>query len=424
MRATERDVKHYFKAAGLKVNDVIMLRDRRTGRHKGCAYVELTLMEHVPKALALSGKPPEFQRFPILVKPSEAEKNYVAAAVSAAAASSPIPKPILTSKGIYINPVNLPKAMGPDGKYHESQRVYVGSLDPSITAEHLFALFQSFGDLQKVAVQMDDAGISKGYAFLTFTCPKASFLAIQTLGGQVLAGRTIKTGWANHVPTGNVEIVQSDEFPPDATKRIQAALQALAQLNMGVMPALMPIVATTVTAPPAVMTTVTPVMVPTNVVGSTNRASAISTTTNAIPPSRVGTVAEARASLAAGAVIPVVPSVSSAPPPVDVTLITNADKPTRFLMVHNMYDKDTEVDPNWDVELKEEFLEECTKFGKIIQLKVLSKEPGGKILCQFDTVAEAQKCASNLAGRWFDKRMLRVEFMLPEVAQPLLLGAL
>jgi len=76
-----------------------------------------------------------------------------------------------------------------------------------------------------------------------------------------------------------------------------------------------------------------------------------------------------------------------------------------------MFDKDQETEPGWENEIREEFEEECTKFGKILTVTVMSKEPGGKIYAAFDSVEGAQKCASSLAGRWFDKRQLRVEFV-------------
>ena len=41
MRADERDIGRYFRRKiEIEVRDVILLRDKRTGRHKGCAYVE------------------------------------------------------------------------------------------------------------------------------------------------------------------------------------------------------------------------------------------------------------------------------------------------------------------------------------------------------------------------------------------------
>jgi RNA-binding protein 39 len=203
-------------------------------------------MEQVHAVIGeLSGQVPDFQRFPLLIKPSEAEKNYVAsksqttltaaqivsangagtlaasaaAAAAAAASAAAARAPLLDESGAPI----------------ESQKVYVGGLSPTVTQEHLFALFCPFGQLQKVVVQMDAAtGISKGFAFLSFRDPREANLAIQAMANQNLAGRPMKTGWANQVPThAGVKIVTSQEFPPDGTARTQRAYQVLAQLNLG-----------------------------------------------------------------------------------------------------------------------------------------------------------------------------------------------
>ena len=85
--------------------------------------------------------------------------------------------------------------------------------------------------------------------------------------------------------------------------------------------------------------------------------------------------------------------------------------PTRFVLVRNMFDKDQETDPDWQVDVGEEFREECAKFGTLEQVIVRYLEPGGKIYAQFATVEGAQKCARALQGRWFDKRQLAVEYV-------------
>ena len=41
----------------------------------------------------------------------------------------------------------------------------------------------------------------------------------------------------------------------------------------------------------------------------------------------------------------------------------------------------------------------------------MSAEPGGRIYASFGSEDGAAKCAAALAGRWFDKRQLRVEFV-------------
>ena len=170
MRTTEKDIMRFFrKSVGCKVKDVQLLKDKRTGRHKGSAYVELGRLEDVPRAVEASGKTPEFQRFPILVKASEAEKNY----------------------GIDGMPVvEVPSSSLT--KRVEAQKVYIGSIDRNVTQAQLYAIFSQFGDLEKVVLQVDTAtGMSKGFAFLSYKDPKVANLAIQAMSGQVLAGRPL-----------------------------------------------------------------------------------------------------------------------------------------------------------------------------------------------------------------------------------------
>ena len=176
MRADERDVRHYFRrGVGVSVRDVQLLRDRRTGRHRGCAYVELGTLSDVTLALAATGRVPDFQRFPILVKHSEAERNAA---------------PGATALGIGGDMTSASGDGGRDGG--EAQKVYVGSIDTVVTQAQLYALFSAFGPLQKVLLQMDPlTGQSKGFAFLSYRDPNDANLAIRTMGGQVVAGRQL-----------------------------------------------------------------------------------------------------------------------------------------------------------------------------------------------------------------------------------------
>merc|ERR1719316_1053853 len=56
-KADERDVYEFFSTNAGKVRDVQIIRDARTGRSKGLAYIEFYLQESTLKALALSGHP-------------------------------------------------------------------------------------------------------------------------------------------------------------------------------------------------------------------------------------------------------------------------------------------------------------------------------------------------------------------------------
>ena len=72
------------------------------------------------------------------------------------------------------------------------QQVYVGNIERVVTQQQLQYLFTQFGTVTKVNIQLDPmTQISRGFAFLSFTDAKAANLAIQTMQGQLLAGRAL-----------------------------------------------------------------------------------------------------------------------------------------------------------------------------------------------------------------------------------------
>mmetsp|Transcript_10787 Transcript_10787/g.13371 ORF Transcript_10787/g.13371 Transcript_10787/m.13371 type:complete len:189 (+) Transcript_10787:338-904(+) len=87
---------------------------------------------------------------------------------------------------------------------------------------------------------------------------------------------------------------------------------------------------------------------------------------------------------------------------------------SRKIMVHNVFDKNEETEEGWEEDIKEDFEEECSKHGTIKTVKVESEKEGGIIYVLFDSVDAATACAKALAGRWFDKRQLKVEYVPEE----------
>lgn len=198
-----------------------------------------------------------------------------------------------------------------------------------------------------------------------------------------------KTGWANQTSTvPNVEVVTSLEFPHDAPARIQNAHTVLAQLTGS---GLAGVASSAIT-------------------GGTEITSTAEAAINAALglPSEVASIPHA-ASLGAPN-LRASPSVNLSPQD-DAKGIGNSEAPSRHLLVHNMFDKDEETEAGWEEEIRLDFEEECSKYGKITSVTIMSTEPGGKIYASFETVDESQTCASSLAGRWFDKRQLFVEFV-------------
>lgn len=228
-----------------------------------------------------------------------------------------------------------------------------------------------------------------------------------------------KTGWANQQTTAaGIQEVRSDQFPSDSNEKVEKVNQVLTQL--------------TGSGLTTMLSQVDPVQQQALLAAGPAGALGI------LPSAQLASVADAALDLALGnvpssdALLPPVngaaaaaastgenspvnaPAAASPVPPNnanDATVIGRMDQPSNHILVHNMFDKDEETEQGWEEDIKLDFEEECAQYGKISSVVVMSKEVGGKIYASFEAVDGALNCAKNLAGRWFDKRQLRVEFV-------------
>ncbi|KAJ1569065.1 hypothetical protein HK405_010355 [Cladochytrium tenue] len=158
-RIRSSDIANFFSAAG-RVRDVRLITDRVTRKSKGVGYVEFYEEESVGPALAMTGQ--KLLGIPIIVQPTEAEKNRIAAEAEVAAAAAA-----------------LDKAGAPGSIFN---RLYVGSLHFSLTEDDIRELFEVYGPLEFVTLHKDESGRSKGFAFVGLSTDKASSYQMDQVG--------------------------------------------------------------------------------------------------------------------------------------------------------------------------------------------------------------------------------------------------
>jgi RNA-binding protein 39 len=327
-----RDLEDFFTAVG-KVREVRLIMDNKTRRHKGIAYIEFHDISSVPLALALSGQ--KLCGVPIVIQPTQAEKNRVAVSTSA------------VQRGF----------TGP-------MRLYVGSLHFNITEEMLKGIFEPFGRIEKIELMRDlETGRSKGYGFITFHDSEDAKKALEQLNGFELAGRPMKV---NHV-TERAELIQgpsildSDELDRTGIDLgTTGRLQLMAKLAEG----------TGIQLPQAAVTAIQ--------MGSAAAALAATQATNNNTASSNNSSSNTIA--------------------------------TQCFMLNNMFDPDTETNPDWPEEIRNDVIDECRKHGGALHVFV-DKASKGDVYVKCPTINAAAASVTALHGRWFAGRLVTAAYV-------------
>lgn len=197
-RLQKGDLLDFFTKVG-RVRDVHLIRDSKSHRSKGIAYIEFYEIESASRALEMSGS--KLDGIPIIVQPSHGERNRSNMTITTA-----------TGKPGYMGPMKL----------------YVGSLHYNITEDMLRGIFEPFGPLDELKIMRDhQTGRSAGFGFLQFRHGEDGKRALEQLNGYELAGRPIKLGSvADYQINQNSSLFDIDEsdkvgFGMSATGRIQ-----------------------------------------------------------------------------------------------------------------------------------------------------------------------------------------------------------
>jgi len=359
VRAKEKHIKKFFEMAG-PVVDVKLIKDKHSGRSKGFGYVEMKNLEDVQKALLLSGQPfivGKIQSpFPILVKPSEAEKNYLHDATAKKPSTAPVPV------------LHDPVALG-------LHRLHIGNLHINTTEDDLSKLFSPYGELRQVHIPRDEAGRSRGYGFVHFLDPSSAHKALTELNGHELGGKSIKLSAANEGATA----ASSSSSMPDAAWKLEhdEGDSGLA-LNPHARLALMSRLAKSDDVSSAVAGAAAGLGMPA-AVAAPGAASMMAATAAAAVPGK---------------------------PPIE-------GPPSRFVLLKNMFDPAQEEGDSWDVDIRDDVMDECSNHGQVAFCAVDKRSLG---LCGvvFQDVEPAKRAADAMNGRFFAGRQISVAFLTPK----------
>ncbi|XP_047151146.1 RNA-binding protein 39-like isoform X2 [Vigna umbellata] len=347
LKASERDVYEFFSKAG-KVRDVRLIMDRNSRRSKGVGYIEFYDAMSVPMAIALSGQLLLGQ--PVMVKPSEAEKNLVQSNTTSGAAG----------------------VVGPYGAV--DRKLYVGNLHFNMTESQLREIFEPFGPVELVQLPLDlETGHCKGFGFVQFAHLEHA-KAAQSLNGKLeIAGRTIKvSSVTDHVGNQDTTAKSADFDDDEGGLALNAQSRALLMQKLdrsGIAASIgLPVGNGSAPAQQAMMP-----------IGNPGVISAPAVPTQIVPT-------------------PVIEPVGN---------------PSECLLLKNMFDPNTETEPDFDLDIKEDVEEECSKYGRVKHIYV--DKSAGFVYLQFETVEAAGAAQRAMHTRWFAGRMISAIYMQPQI---------
>jgi len=160
----EREIFEFFSEVG-KVCDIQLIRDTRTLKSKGLAYIEFEDRRSVPHALALSGR--NLNGYPVLVQMTQAERG-----ISTPAAL------------VQTNP-----AVEKEGK------LVVKHINSKLTKEDVLPIFNAFGEVRQLQLQASQ-NPGENEAYVEFRRHAEASTAMTQLNGLEVVGMKLEICFA------------------------------------------------------------------------------------------------------------------------------------------------------------------------------------------------------------------------------------
>ena len=191
----ERHLFDFFSVAGT-VSDIRIIKDPRTRKSKGLAYIELKNLADIPNALALSGQP--IQGLPISIAPSEAEKSFRGSSA-----------PIKTATSL-----------------RTPFSVAVSNVHANIGEDDLKTLFEPFGKVVLVEMTAASGPTETASAIIYYTREQDMRLSAEKLNGINVLGQNLNLKAAE--PVAAPVATDRVNVPQSAAERARAAAASVA----------------------------------------------------------------------------------------------------------------------------------------------------------------------------------------------------
>uniref|UniRef100_A0A674C7C7 RNA binding motif protein 39a n=1 Tax=Salmo trutta TaxID=8032 RepID=A0A674C7C7_SALTR len=227
-------------------------------------------------------------------------------------------------------------------------RLYVGSLHFNITEEMLRGIFEPFGKIESIQLMMDsETGRSKGYGFITFSDTECAKKALDQLNGFELAGRPMKVG---HVTERTDASTASSFLDSDELERTGIDLGTTGRLQL------------------------------------------------------MARLAEGKARESPGPVFTNNFEESSMNLP-------SQPLATHCFQLSNMFNPQSEDNPDWDVDIQHDVIEECNKHGGVVHIYVDKNSTEGNVYVKCPSIPAAMAAVNALHGRYFAGKMITAAYV-------------
>ncbi|TRY90016.1 hypothetical protein DNTS_034379 [Danionella cerebrum] len=249
-------------------------------------------------------------------------------------------------------------------------RLYVGSLHFNITEEMLRGIFEPFGRIEGIQLMMDsETGRSKGYGFISFADAECAKKALEQLNGFELAGRPMKVG---HVTERTDATSASSFLDNDELERTGIDLGTTGRLQL---------------------------------------MARLAEGTGLQIPAAAKQALQMSSSAAFGSAVNAAPLVLPNPGMNQAMNLPTQPLATHCLQLTNMFNPQTENDPNWDMEIRDDVIEECLKHGGVVHIYVDRSSTQGNVYVKCLTIPVAMAVVGALHGRWFAGKMITAAYV-------------